>query len=125
MKAILLFFAAVLSVAFSLQAQDSPDVLVGYWNLDMSPHIQDDDNFAMMEIKKIKDGKMTGTFYRRGVKLREGQINTQTDRIYGALISGDNSGEYNTSFYYENGKLFGTTHAVDRGFLAVWVATRQ
>ncbi|NQZ75585.1 MAG: hypothetical protein HRT61_05655 [Ekhidna sp.] len=106
-------------------AQESPDVLIGKWKLDMSPQNLDDDNFAMMEITSVKNDQLKGTFYRDGVKLKNGHINTQTGRIYGALMSGDNSGSYNTSFYYEDGKLYGSTHAVDRAFLAVWVAVKE
>lgn len=108
-----------------IQAQDSTDVLIGNWKLDMTPNDPNDSNFAMMEITSVKDNKLKGTFYREGVKLENGHINTQTGTIYGALMSADNSGGYNTSFYYKDNKLFGTTHAVDRKFLSVWVATKQ
>lgn len=125
MKTITLFVLALSFCVLSATAQDQPEVLLGSWKLDMSPQDPNDSNFAMMEITKVSDNKLKGTFYRKGVKLRDGQINMQTNRIYGALISGDNSGEYNTAFYYEDGKLYGTTHAVDRGFLSVWVATKE
>ncbi|MBQ4820842.1 hypothetical protein [Aquimarina sp. MMG016] len=98
--------------------------LVGEWQLDMSPQDKTDNNFAMMRIDKIDDKSVQGTFYREGVKIKEGRVNTQLDRIYVALMSGDNSGSYNTSFYYQEGKLYGSTHAVDRGFLAVWIAEK-
>ena len=101
------------------------EVLIGTWKLDMSPQNPNDDNFAMMRIKSVSDNQLKGIFYREGVKIREGQLNTQTGVIYGALISGDNSGEYNSTFYYKNGKLYGSTHAVDRGFLSVWTATKE
>lgn len=98
--------------------------LVGEWRLDMSPQDKTDNNFAMMRIDKIDEKSVRGTFYREGVKIKEGRVNAQLDRIYVALMSGDNSGSYNTSFYYEDGKLYGSTHAVDRGFLAVWIAEK-
>lgn len=125
MKTIILFSITLFCTCLSVDAQESTDVLIGTWKLDMSPQNPNDSNFAMMEITSVKDNKMKGTFYREGVKLRNGEINTQTDVIYGALMSGDNSGAYNTSFYYKEGKLYGTTHAVDRGFLSVWVATKE
>ena len=78
----------------------------------------------MMRITSVDNEKMQGTFYREGVKLKNGRINTQLGVIKAALTSGDNSGQYNTAFYYENGKLYGTTHALDRGFLAVWIAEK-
>lgn len=108
------------------QKKDSVDlnVLIGHWKLDMSPQDQTDDNFAMMNITKITDATFEGEFYREGVKIRNAQINTQLGKIYGALISGDGSGTYNTTFYYEEGVLHGSTHAVDRNFLSVWTATK-
>ena len=107
------------------ETQPNPEVLIGTWKLDMTPENSADDNWAMMRIRKVNEKGFQGTFYREGVKIREGRINTQTEVLYGALISGDNSGEYNSTFYYKEGKLYGTTHAVDREFLAVWVATRE
>ncbi len=125
MKTILLITITFLCASFDVQSQESTDVLIGSWKLDMSPSDPNDDNFAMMQITSVKDNKLKGTFYRKGVKLKNGQINTQTNTIYGALMSGDNSGAYNTSFYYKDGKLYGTTHAVERGFLSVWIATKE
>lgn len=120
----IILMSLVLLLSFSVAAQDTQE-LVGKWKLDMSPQDTTDANFAMMEITKVKGNEIHGTFYREGVKLRSGQLNTQTGTIHGALVSGDNSGEYNTSFYLKDGKLYGTTHAIDRGFLAVWVATKE
>ncbi len=82
---------------------ESPDlnVLVGTWELDMSPENTSDANFAMMEITKVTNNSLEGFFYREGVEIQEGRINTQTGIIYAALISGDNSGQYNTAFYYQ------------------------
>lgn len=125
MKAIILISITFLFAGLYVQGQVPTDVLVGNWKLDMSPNNSNDSNFAMMEITSVKDDKLKGTFYRKGVKLKNGQINTQTNIIYGALMSSDNSGVYNTSFYYKDGKLYGTTHAVDRGFLSVWVAIKE
>jgi len=106
-------------------SEANPQELLGMWKLDMTPHIPDDDQFAIMEIVKIKDNEFKGTFYREGVKIQNGQLNKLTGRIYGALVSGDNSGSYNTSFYLEDGKLYGSTHAIERNFLSVWVATKE
>ena len=119
---------AVLAAYRSVDPPSTPidtNVLIGTWKLDMSPQDLYDNNFAMMRIKKIDGMQMKGIFYREGVVMREGQLNTQTGTIYGALISGDNSGEYNSTFYYKDGKLYGTTHAIERGFLAVWTATKE
>ncbi|AXG72258.1 hypothetical protein KORDIASMS9_04527 [Kordia sp. SMS9] len=129
MKTIQVFVCCIiLTISVQLQAQSEKidtNVLIGEWQLDMSPENTTDANFAKMIITKVNNNELKGSFYRDGVRIREGRINTQTGIIYGALVSGDNSGEYNTSFYYKNGKLYGSTHAIGRAFLAVWTATKQ
>lgn len=126
---ILTLFAITLMIqspkAFSQEMEKvNPEVLLGKWILDMSPQNKEDNNFAMMEVKSIKGDDMKGNFYREGVKIQNGKINTQNGVLYGALVSGDNSGSYNSSFYYKDGLLYGSTHAIDRGFLSVWVARK-
>ena len=106
-------------------ANPDPQLLVGTWKLDMSPENKTDNNFAMMRITSVGKNSIKGFFYREGVKIREGRINTQTGILYGAVVSGDNSGDYNTAFYYKNGVLYGSTHALDRDFLSVWTATKE
>lgn len=101
------------------------NILLGTWKLDMSPSDTTDSNYASMEITKVSDNSLEGYFYRKGVEIREGRINTQMGIIYAALVSGDNSGSYNTSFYYKDGILIGTTHAINRNFLSVWTATKE
>ncbi len=121
----LFIFSLFMTSAFSQENEKvDPNVLLGEWKLDMSPDDENDTNFAMMRITNVENKKIQGTFYREGVKLKNGQINTQLGIIYAALTSGDNSGEYNTTFYFENGKLYGTTHALNRNFLSVWIAEK-
>jgi hypothetical protein len=127
-KGIVKLFAIMLLSTTGLMAQEeSPDLtqLLGSWKLDMSPSDTSDDNFAHMEITAIDENTLEGTFYRKGVEIQVGKVNTQSGRVYAALISGDNSGTYHTSFYFEDGLLYGSTHAIDRGFLAVWIATKE
>lgn len=99
-------------------------VLIGKWKIDLSPENKSDDKFAMMEISEVNGKTITGTFYREGVKMKDGQLNTQTGIIYGALTSSDRSGKYNTSFYLKDGMLYGTTHSLGRNFLSVWTAIK-
>ena len=101
------------------------DVLKGNWKIDLSPENKTDANFAKMIISSVGKNSIKGYFYRDGVNIEEARINTQLGVIYGALVSSDNSGSYNTSFYYKNDQLYGTTHSVEKDFLAVWIATKQ
>lgn len=123
----LLCLAFLVSTSSLLYAQSKGvnlNVLEGTWKLDMSPQDLTDNNFAMMKISKVDKNTIEGEFYRNGVKIREGRVNTSLGIIYGALISGDNSGQYNTAFYYKDGILHGSTHSIGKDFLAVWKATK-
>ncbi len=127
MKKAVFILVLLLAIPMSTTAQSTNTdvtVLLGEWKLDMSPQDKTDSNFAMMDITKIEGNTFKGEFYREGVKIRNAQINTQLGVIYGALVSGDNSGIYNTTFYYKDGLLHGATHSIDKNFLAVWVATK-
>ncbi len=127
-KILLEFTFVIFLLAFlpTMGQENNPDLqfLIGEWKLDMSPQDKTDNNFAMMRIDKVNSNSVQGIFYREGVKIKEGRVNIQSGVTYVALISGDNSGSYNTSFYYKDGKIYGSTHAVDRGFLAVWIAEK-
>ena len=127
MKIINVLLFSFLSIPISIQAQSTDldlNIIVGKWKLDMSPQDKTDSNFAMMSITSIEGNSFKGEFYREGVKIKEGRITTSEGIIYAALISGDNSGTYNTSFYLKDGILHGTTHSLGKDFLAVWKATK-
>ena len=101
------------------------DVLKGTWQIDLTPNDTTDSNFATMTDQNIDDSQFFGEFYRTGVAIQKGQLNISNGKVYGALISADGTGQYATSFHYDGAKLHGTTHALDREFLAVWTATKQ
>ena len=101
-----------------------PSELIGHWKIDLSPQDNNDDNFAKMIITSVEENSIEGVFYGDGVKIKEGRVTTSSGIIYAALIPGDNSGRYNTSFHFEDGMLYGTTHALDKDFLAVWKAIK-
>jgi hypothetical protein len=100
-------------------------LLIGEWKLDMTPNNPDDNNFAKMSINKIEKGRVYGEFYRDGVKMQNGVINRQANKTTVALVSSDNSGSYNSTFYLDGDMLYGSTHAIEREFVATWTATKQ
>lgn len=93
MKTIQILITALCLVSINtIQSQSKAksvdlDVLIGTWKLDMSPQDIIDSNFATMKITKVTNNSIEGEFYRDGVKIREGRINTQLGIIYGALIN--------------------------------------
>ena len=128
MKMIHVVLLSLLFIPIGLGAQTTDldlNVLVGKWKLDMSPQDETDSNFALMNITRIEGNTFKGEFYREGVKIKEGRITTSQGIIYAALVSGDNSGTYNTTFHFKDGVLHGTTHSIDKDFLAVWKAIKQ
>ena len=128
MKMINVVLLSLLFIPIGLGAQTTDldlNVLVGKWKLDMSPQDETDSNFALMNITRIEGNTFKGEFYREGVKIKEGRITTSQGIIYAALVSGDNSGTYNTTFHFKDGVLHGTTHSIDKDFLAVWKAIKQ
>ena len=127
MKMINVVLLSLLFIPIGLGAQTTDldlNVLVGKWKLDMSPQDETDSNFALMNITRIEGNTFKGEFYREGVKIEEGRITTSEGIIYAALISGDNSGTYNTSFYFKDDMLYGSTHSLGKDFLAVWNAIK-
>ncbi len=117
----ILFFT---SITYAQQHKVNPKLLIGHWKLDLTPGDTTDNNFAQMKISQVSKNTFTGSFYNADTPIKKGTISTQADLLYGALVSGDNSGIYNTSFYYEKGTLYGSTHSLGRNFLSVWTATK-
>ncbi len=124
---LILFTILLLASSYQVKAQstDPVNTLIGKWKLDMTPQDPNDSNFSYMEIIKIKNGEVSGWFYREGVNMRFGRYDDSTGVPYIALVSGDNSGDYNTTMKLVNGRLEGTTHALKREFIAFWVAEKQ
>jgi len=125
MKKLILLLLFIPIFSFGQEKDINLNILVDKWKLDMSQQDKTYSNFAMMNITKIEGNTFEGEFYRQGVKITNAQINTQLGVIYGALVSGDNSGIYNTTFYYKDGMLYGSTHSIDKKFLSVWTAIKN
>ena len=122
---ILIIFLSTISTVNAHDEEINPTVLEGKWILDFTPHILNDSVFASMIITKATKDTLEGQFYREGVEITKGQINLTTGKLYCALVSGDGTGKYNTSFYYENDKIYGSTHSIDKDFLAIWTGIKE
>ncbi len=99
--------------------------LIGTWKLDMTPADPNDDYYEYMEIREIKEGNVKGWFYRSEVRMKYGRLDTTTGTAYIALVSGDRSGDYNTTAKLVNGQLEGTTHSLKRNFISVWTGVKE
>ena len=75
----------------------------------------------MMRIDTVNSTDMVGVFYRQGVIIQQGKINSQLGSIYASLICHGNRSKYYSSFHYKGVKLYDIIHAIDRGLLGVWI----
>jgi hypothetical protein len=101
-----------------------PNRLVGTWRVDLRPTPDAPPYYQTFVVSSAKDGGLGGTFYN--TEIRDGRTNKDWGTaVYFAFTTSDNSGAYHTAGRLtSNGRLEGTTHAVGRGFLAVWTAER-
>ena len=87
MKTISFFLTGILLLCFYGSDQDASQidttVLLGTWTLDMTPENTSDANFATMKINNVGKNMLEGFFYREGVKIRHGRINTQREFFTG------------------------------------------
>jgi hypothetical protein len=93
--------------------------LVGTWRVDLRP-APDADPYFQSLVVAITDGKVEGSFY--DTTFRDFQANADWGPLHFAFVTEDGSGIYHTSGRLVEGRLEGTTHALGRGFLAVWTA---
>lgn len=66
------------------------------------------------------DGTFEATFY--GAPVEVARYNADWDVLHIAFVTRDGSTRYLHAARLEGGRLHGTTHAVERGFLSVWTA---
>ncbi len=98
--------------------------LLGDWQVDLTPADRADDVYALLRFAQIDDAHFTGAFYHADVPMRQSRLQWQSGVLYGAFVTADASGEYHSSFRFQNGQLSGTTHALQRDFLSVCSAQR-
>lgn len=128
LRSLLIVIALATSISSVIVAQQStkpdPAKLVGLWKVDLRSNPEASAYFQKFEVKNIEDNRFTGTFY--GSEIKEARINRDWDTIYFAFTTYDGGGgAYNHSGKLVGERLEGTTHAVNRKFLAVWKAERE
>ncbi len=105
-------------------AAADPNRLVGTWRVDLRPTPDAPPYYQTFVVTSAKDGRLSGTFYN--TEIRDSRTNKDWGTaVYFAFTTNDGSGAYHTAGRLtSDGRLEGTTHAVGRGFLAVWTAER-
>jgi hypothetical protein len=103
-------------------AAAEPDGLVGTWRVDLRPTPGAAPFYQTFVVTSVKGGRLGGRFY--DTEIRDGWINKDWGAVHFAFTTSDNSGAYHTAGRLVKGRIEGTTHAVGRGFLAVWTAER-
>ncbi|MEM1071454.1 MAG: hypothetical protein AAGH71_01340 [Planctomycetota bacterium] len=99
-----------------------PQTLVGDWTIDLRSMPDAEPSPATLSITSVdaEAGTFEGTFYNGMSELTETRFNTDWQGIRFAFITSDGQSRYHTQGTLRGGSLAGTTHAVERGFLAVW-----
>jgi len=104
-------------------ANESPEALVGSWQIDLTPSPGAEPYFQTIVVKKVSDDKLIGSFY--GSNIKQAVLNTEWPKLYFAFTTSDKNNAYYHSGYLENGKLFGMTYCPDRDFAAPWTGTKN
>lgn len=116
--------AIPLRITAQHQATAAPEwpALIGKWKVSLrssSGDVMGTTDFVVTE----SDGKtVKGTFY--GSPLRQVHIATVGPALHFAFVTSDTNSVYHGAARFVAGRLEGSTHALDRGFLSVWTAER-
>jgi len=97
--------------------------LVGEWKVDLRPTPDAEGYFQKLIITKADENGIEGTFYYHS-EILESAVNLDWNLLAFAFVTRDNSGFYNSTARLINGRLKGTTHSVERDFLAIWSAEK-
>ena len=121
-----LFSLLVLTILGSgfigLSQEISPKDLIGNWQVDLRPSPGSDPYYTDLNITEVKDNTFKGSYY--GSPIKHGNINTSWGKLHFAFVTSDGSTTYHSTGQLIDGKLVGTTHALERDFLSVWTGEK-
>ena len=104
-------------------AAPEPPALFGTWRVDLRPDPAAAPAEAPFVVTAAAGDSLIGTFY--GSPIRQARVNRAWGRLHVAFATYDNTGVYHhTAVLVAPDRLEGTSHALGRGFLAVWRAVR-
>ena len=111
------------ALAFAATAErPDPQALVGEWKVDLRPTPDAEPYYTQFVVEEVKGTGFKGTFY--GTKIENGRLNRDWGAVYFAFTTRDGGTVYNSAGRLTDGRLEGTTNAVERAFLSVWTAER-
>jgi len=114
-----------LLLAAGAAAQTVPtDSLAGAWTVDLRPAPEADFYGVPFVVDSVyTDSTFAGSFH--GSRVQNATFNLSWGVTRFAFTTDDGGSVYHTSGVLHDGWLEGTTHAVQRGFLSYWTATRR
>ena len=115
--------AFLLALASGAGAQTPAEALVGAWTVDLRPAPEAAYYAVPFVVEAATDSTMEATFY--GSPVREAVLNGAWGEVRFAFVTSDGGTTYHTTGILHDGWLEGTTHAIERGFLSYWTATRD
>jgi hypothetical protein len=117
------FLFITLAVASGAQAQSGGELLAGTWTVDLRPTPDAPAYTQSFLVVADTSAPFQGSFY--GSPVQNVVVNQDWGALRIAFTTSDDSGVYHHVAVLDGTRLEGTTHAVGRGFLAVWTATRE
>ncbi len=96
---------------------------IGIWELDLRPSPEAEPYYKDFIIQSFSDGKLSGVFYE--TPFNDGKINTAWGKFFFSFTTTDQSGTYFHSGYLDEGRLYGTSFSVERGFMSPWFSTKK
>lgn len=127
MKIILLTFFAALTASCSTTMAQKPLTsasLIGTWNVSIRFDPDLPPSNTEMQITKVDNGALTGTFY--GSEIEEGRITSLSTTLVIAGRTGDLTGAYwHSGRMQADGSIEGQTLSEGRDFLMTWRGVKK
>jgi hypothetical protein len=105
------------------EASKTQNNLLGEWKIDLRPTPTSPEYFQTLNITKIEDKVLEGSFY--GSPIKSGFINTEWEKTYFSFTTSDASNDYYHSGYILDGKLYGISYCPNRKLTAPWTGELQ
>ena len=100
-----------------------PIDIEGTWKIDLRPTPEAAPYYQYLTISRVEEGRVYGSFYNS--PLQYGTINQDWGTVVVAFVTQDAGGNtYNTTLEVDGDRMRGTTHSIERSFLAVWTGMR-
>lgn len=110
------------AAAVSQESASDWNSLIGEWKVSLRSSSGEVMGTTMFLITEANGKTVRGSFY--GSPLRQVHVASVDGTLHFAFTTSDVNSLYHGTARFAAGRLEGSTHALDRGFLSVWTAER-